>query len=150
VSPRRLALFCCVSTLVWALHAVAGEMVELRIETVLATNSSQHFDSRLIDIRPQLHAFRYSSYRLVQEERRRVGWGTQADFSLPGGRFLQVVPREYANERIALQVMLMEGATPTPLMSTVLSIRNHGALYVGGRKHQEGMLIIRIGAAADE
>jgi hypothetical protein len=150
VSLSRLALLCCASTLLWTLQAVAGEMVELRIETVLATNSSQDFDNRLIDIRPQLRAFRYSSYRLVQEERRRVGWGTRADFSLPGGRFLQVVPREYANERIALQLMLMEGTAPTPLMSTLLSIRNHGTLFVGGRKHQEGMLIIRIGAAADE
>ena len=149
--PSRLALGCFASVLLlWACQTVASEMVELRIETVLATNSSQDFDNRLTDMRPQLRAFRYSSYRLVQEERRRVGWGTQADFLLPGGRFLQVVPKEYANERIALQVMLLEGTTPTPLMNTSLSIRNHGNLFVGGRKHQEGMLIIRIGAAADE
>ncbi len=150
MSPCRLTLLCGVSLLLLALQAVAGEMVEVQVETVLATNSSQDFDSRLTDIRPQLHAFRYSSYRLVQEERRRVGWGTRANFFLPGGRFLQVVPRDYTNERIALQVMLMEGATPTPLMSTLLSLRNHGTFYVGGRKHQEGMLIIRIGVAADE
>lgn len=146
----RSVLCCCAGALLWAAHAVAGEMVELHIETVLATNGSQDFDHRLTDIRPQLSAFRYSSYQLVQEERRRVGWGTRADFSLPGGRFLQVVPKEYVNERIALQVMLMEGATPTPLMGTALSIRNHGTLFVGGRKHQEGMLIIRIGATAEE
>lgn len=146
----RSVLCCCAGALLWVAHAVAGEMVELRIETVLATNGSQDFDDRLTDIRPQLSAFRYSSYQLVQEERRRVGWGTRADFSLPGGRFLQVVPKAYVNERIALQVMLMEGATPTPLMSTALSIRNHGTLFVGGRKHQEGMLIIRIGATAEE
>jgi hypothetical protein len=146
----RLALFCFASALLWALQAIAGEMVELRVETVLATNSSKEFDNRLTDIRPQLSEFRFSSYQLVQEERRHVGWGKQADFFLPGGRFLQVVPKEYTNKRIALQVMLMEGTTPTPLMNTLLSIRNHGTVFVGGRKHQEGMLIIRIGATADE
>src|SRR5919198_1713810 len=109
--PSRLALWCVASVLLWACQTVAGEMVELRIETVLATNSSQDFDNRLTDMRPQLRAFRYSSYRLVQEEHRRVGWGTPADFVLPGGRFLQVVPKAYANERIALQVMLLEGTT---------------------------------------
>lgn len=145
----RLALLCCLGTLLWMLQATAGEMVELRIETVLGTDSSKDFDNRLDDMRPQLRAFRYSSYRLVQEERRQVGWGKQADFSLPGGWFLQVVPKEYVNERIALQVMLMEGTAPTPLMSTDLFIPNHGTLFVGGRKHQEGMLIIRIGAAAE-
>jgi hypothetical protein len=137
--------------LLYASLAVAGEMVELRIETVLATNSVQDSDKRLPDdMRRQLREFRYKSYRLVQEERRRVGWGTRADFMLPGGRFLQVVPKQYADERIALQVMLMEGPSPTPLMNTALSIRNHGTLFFGGRRYQDGTLIIRIGAIAEE
>jgi hypothetical protein len=128
----------------------AGDTVELRIETVLASNTSPYFDNRLEDIRRQLGAFRYTSYRLVQEERRRVGWGTQADFALPGGRMLQVVPKQFEDERIALQVIIMEGTSPTPLMNTALSIKNHGTLFFGGRRHQEGTLIIRIGAAAED
>jgi hypothetical protein len=47
-------------------------------------------------------------------------------------------------------VMLIEGTTPTPLMNTLLRIRNHGMVFVGGPTHQEGTLIIRIGATADE
>ncbi len=147
---RCLVLFCVATILAWVLQANAGEMVEVRIETVLATNASKDFDNRLMPFRPQLNAFRYSSYRLVQEERRQVGWGKQADFSLPGGRFLQVVPKEYVNEKIALQVMLMEGSTPTSLMSTYLRIPNPGALFIAGQTHQEGTLIIRIGVAAEE
>jgi len=146
----RLTLFCFASTLLWTVQASAGEMVELSVETVLATDSSQEFDNRLQDFRQQLREFRYSSYRLVQQERRRVDWGKQADFFLPGGRFLQVVPKAYTNdERIALQVMLMEGTTPIPLMDVLLSIRNHGTFFVAGRKHQEGTLIIRIGATTE-
>jgi len=142
---------CCVAgVLLVASLAFAGETVELRIETVLASNTSPYFDARLEDIRRQLGAFRYKSYRLVQEERRRVGWGTQADFTLPGGRMLQVVPKQFEDERIALQVIIMEGTSPTPLMNTSLSIRNHGTLFFGGRRHQEGTLIIRIGAAAED
>jgi hypothetical protein len=146
----RVALLGFAGTLLWVAAARAGEMVELRVETVLATDSSKEVDNRLNDIRPQLKEFRYESYRLVQEERRRVDWGKQADFSLPGGRFLQVIPKAYNDERIALQVMLMGGASPTPMIDAVLSIRNHGMLFVAGPKHQEGTLIIRIGAAADE
>jgi hypothetical protein len=129
-------------------------MVELRVETVLATDSlvdpPQNPDTSLEDIRQQLSDFRFKSYRLVQKELRQVGWGKQADFLLPGGRFLQVVPKRYANERIALQVMLMEGSLPTPLVDTSLSIRNHGTLLFAGPRHQRGTLIIRIGAAAEE
>lgn len=131
--------------------ALAGEIVELRIETVLATNASPEPDEPLPNMQQWRGAFSYSSYRLVQEERRRVGWGKQVNFLLPGGRVLQVVPKAHTpNNRISLQVMLMEGTTPTPLMSTSLLIPNHGTLFVGGRKHQEGMLIIRIGATAEE
>jgi hypothetical protein len=143
-------LSCIVSALLGVSLAFAGETVELRIETVLASNASPYFDARLEDIRRQLGVFRYKSYRLVQEERRRVGWGSQVDFSLPGGRILQVVPKQFADDRIALQVMIMEGASPTPLMNTALSIKNHGTLFFGGRRHQDGTLIIRIGATADE
>ena len=129
--------------------ASADDTINLRVETVLATDTAQEFDIRLTGMRSQLLAFRYSAYRLVQEERRKVGFGKQANFSLPGGRFLQVVPKEYANEKIALHVMLMEGTSPSPLMSTLLSIPNRGMLFVGGRKHQGGTLIIRIGASTD-
>lgn len=121
--------------------------VQLRVQTVLATDASQDFDTRLTGMRSQLQAFRYSAYRLVQEERRHVGFGSQADFSLPGGRFLQVVPQQFVDEQIALRVLLMEGGTPSPLMSTLLSIPNRGTLFVAGRKHQGGTLIIRIGAS---
>lgn len=150
MNRAHLVPFCFASVLLGAFQAVAGEMVELRVETVLATDSSKEFDNRLNDIRPQLDKFRYSSYRLVQEERRRVDWGKQADFLLPGGRFLQVVPKGYIDKRIALQVMLMEGTSPTPLVDTRLSIRNHGVVFFGGSKHQGGTLIIRIGAVTDE
>jgi hypothetical protein len=148
----HLALIGFASSLLWMAPARADEMVELRVETVLATDSSKEVDNRLNDMRPQLKEFRYSSYRLVQEERRRVNFGKQADFSLPGGRFLQVIPKAYNGDdgRIELQVMLMGGTSPTSLMSTLLSIRNHGMVFVGGPKHQGGTLIIRIGATADE
>lgn len=150
MSPSRLALLGFALALFWALQALASE-VELRVETVLATNSSTEFDNRLTDMKSQLErTFHYSSYHLVQEVRRKVKWGQQEDFSLPGGRLLQIVPKEYINHRIALQVMLMEGSTPSPLMNASLSFPNNGMVFFAGRRHQSGILIIRIGAAATE
>jgi len=150
VSSSRLASFCFTLALLWALQALASE-VELRVETVLATNSSTEFDNRLTDMKSQLErTFHYSSYHLVQEVHRKVNWGHQEDFSLPGGRLLQIIPKGYTNHRIALQVMLMEGSTPSPLMNASLSFPNNGMVFFAGRKHQSGILIIRIGAAATE
>lgn len=126
-----------------------SENVTVHVETILATNSEEPVDSRLKDIRRRLGAFRYSSYQLVQEKSQLVSWDKKASFTLPGGRFLQVVARAYANERIALQLTFLEGGIPTPLMSTTLNIRNRGKLYIGGREHQGGMLILRIGATTE-
>jgi hypothetical protein len=126
-----------------------SETVTVHVETILATNSEEPVDDRLPDIRRRLGAFRYSSYQLVQEKSQLVNWGKKTSFTLPGGRFLQVVARAYPNERIGLQLMFLEGDTPTPLMSTTLNIRNRGKLYIGGRAYQGGMLILRIGATTE-
>jgi hypothetical protein len=148
-----LLLGCVACALFTTGLVFAAETVELRIETVLATNAtntSPYFDARLEEFRNQWGAFPYKSYRLVQEELRKVGWGTQVDFPLPGSRTLQVVPKRLVGKRIALGVILMEGIPPIPVMNTALSIKNHGMLFFGGRRYQDGILIIRIGAAAEE
>lgn len=132
-----------------ALDSRAGEIVEIRIETVLATNSSQEVDQRLGQIKQQLdNLFRYSSYRLVKEESRRTRWGDRASFSIPGGRYLQVTPKSYRDNRVSMRVMLIEG--DRPMVDTELILRNGGVFFVGGRRHQEGVLIISIGAATEE
>jgi hypothetical protein len=146
-----LVLLCAFSTL-------AGE-VELRVETVLATNSpvaapspekgfAGNFNP---DLKAQLtRAFPYSSYQLVQRVSKKVQWGKREDFSLPGGRLLQIAPREYTNHRIALQIMLMEGSDPSPFMNAALWLPNNGTMFYGGRRYQDSVLIIRIGAAVKE
>jgi hypothetical protein len=44
--------------------------------------------------------------------------------------------------------MLIEG--DRPMVDTQLILRNGGVFFVGGRRHQEGVLIISIGAATEE
>ena len=120
--------------------------VELRIGAVLASNTGNSFDSRLTSLRrPFDSLFPYSSYRLLHEERRRVGWRREAEFRIPGGRYLIVIPREYKDGRVALSLMLIQGSRA--LVNTALALRNHGTFLVGGPNHRGGVLIIAIGAA---
>ncbi|MBM4255649.1 MAG: hypothetical protein FJ147_07105 [Deltaproteobacteria bacterium] len=150
MTPHRLTHLCFALTFLWALHALAEE-VELHIETVLATNSARPSDAKLKDLQPVLvETFHYSSYRLVQEIRQRTRWGESIKVSLPGDRQMQVTPRAYERQRIALQVMLREGKNPTSLLNASLSFPNNGTIFFAGRKHQDGVLIIRIGASAKE
>ena len=150
MTPHRLAQLCFTLAFLWALHALAEE-VELHIETVLATNSSKGFDTRLEDLKPLLiRTFHYTSYRLVQEIRQQARLGEPIKVALPGEREMQVIPKAYDNHRISLQVMLREGTNPTSLLTASLSFPTDGAIFFAGRKHQDGVLIIRIGASAKE
>lgn len=125
------------------LHSVPA--VEVRIGAVVASNSGRTFDPRLVALRQQFnHLFPYTSYRLVKEERQRVAWGAKASFDIPGGRYVLVIPREFRNGRIAMKVLVLEGARP--IVDTSLALRNHGTLLVGGPRHPDGVLILSIGA----
>ena len=130
--------------------ALAQEEVALRVSTILATDTSSEFDSRLDRMRRQLFGlFRYSSYRLVKEENRRCSWGSPNSFEIPGGRYLQVLPIAYKEDRVKLKVILIESGTAPPL-DTDFTLPNHGNIWVGGPKHPDGVLLISIGAAASE
>ena len=158
MSLSRIAPIGFAFALLWAFQALAQE-VELRIETVLATNSpvigpglTKGFEGKFnSDLQKQLtSAFPYESYQLLERVSRKAQLGKREDFSLPGGRLLQIAPREYTNHRIALQIMLMEGSAPSPFMNAALSLPNNGTVFYGGRRYQNGILIIRIGAAVKE
>lgn len=119
--------------------------VEVRIGAVVASNSGHGFDPRLVAFRQQFHnLFPYNSYQLVKEERKRVPWGGRANFEIPGGRYVIVVPREYRSGRIAMKVLVIEGARP--IVDTSLALRNHATLLVGGPRQSNGVLILSIGA----
>ncbi len=119
--------------------------VEVRVGAVVANNSGRECDPRLVVMRKQFDAlFPYTSYRLVKEERQRVPWGGQADFDIPGGRYVLVIPKEFKNGRVAMRVLVIEGTRS--IVETTLSLRNHATLLVGGPRQPDGVLILAIGA----
>jgi hypothetical protein len=126
--------------------AAGDDAVELRIDTVLASNTGTTFDSALASLRqPFVGLFPYSSYRLLQGEQRRLDWRCEAEFLLPGGRSLVIVPRGFKDDRVLLNVMLIAGARP--LVNTALALKNHGVFLMAGPHYEEGVLIIAIAAS---
>jgi hypothetical protein len=123
----------------------ANNGVVITIGAVLASNSGQEFDPRLVTMHRQFRTlFPYTSYRLVKQEQRRVMPGTKASFEIPGGRYLVVTPSGLTGERVSLRVMLLDGTRP--VVDTLLTLRRHATFLVGGPRHQQGVLIISIGA----
>lgn len=148
LSAAILSTWFCTATFVSAQEQTEANppTVEVRVGSVVASSTGQNFDHRLASLRRQFDSLLpYSSYRLIREERRRVGWQREAKFTLPGRRYLLVIPREYKDGRVALNVMLVQGART--LVNTAVALRNNGTFLVGGPPHQEGVLIIAIAAS---
>lgn len=126
--------------------AGAGD-VEVKVLAMVASNKSDAFDPRLDSMERQLRTlFSYRSYRLVSRQQRRLGWGSRASFDLPGGHFVQVLPKACQDDEVSMRVMLLEG--PRAVLNTDLTLPNRGYFLMGGRPHRKGVLIISIGAEA--
>jgi len=124
----------------------AGEMVALRVNCVLASNSGQEFDQRLGELKPRLNRlFRYTSYNLVKEKREKVTVGGKLMFEVPGGRYLIVLPKQFSNDgSVQMKVVLLENGRP--IVNTDISLKKSATFMVGGPQHNDGALILAIAA----
>jgi len=137
------------SVLLFAVYSNAAENsnqpVQLKIGTILASNQSDNFDTRLKPIEKQLKVMKYRSYRLLKEDSQSVPWKENATFEIPGGRSLAISPQESKNKQIALKVRLTEGAKP--LLDTTVRLQSRGHFLLGGPPHEGGALVISISAS---
>ena len=121
------------------------DSIEVRIDTVLAGNSGKGFDPALRPLKQPFRAlFPYSSYRLVQGERRMAAWRREEQFMLPGQRYLVIMPRGLQGDRVSLSLMLIQGSRP--LLNTVVSLKNNGTFLLAGPRYNDGVLIFAINA----
>ena len=122
------------------------QSVQVKIETILASNQSGEFDSRLKALEKQLRVLKYRSYRLLKEESQNVPSQGSANFEIPGGRSLIVSPQDFRNQQVALKVRL-QGAQK-PLLDTTIRLPNKGNFILGGPPHEGGVLVLSISAVA--
>jgi hypothetical protein len=125
---------------------ISAQAVQIKIETILASNQSDEFDTKLAPLQRQLKVMKYRSYRLLKEDSQTVPWQNSATFEIPGGRSLTVTAQEFRNKRLALKVGLQQG--DKPLLDTTVRMNNGGNFLLGGPRHEGGALIISIWATA--
>lgn len=147
LSATLTALF--LSSTTWAEGAPstqpAGDDVEVHVGAVLASNHGQETDHRLASMRRQFDSFfSYTSYRLVDDQRRKLPWGGKAEFDVPGGRYVMVSPRELKNRHVIMKVVVMD--RNHAIIDTTVALRDRGTFLVGGQRQPDGMLILAIGA----
>jgi hypothetical protein len=123
-SRVRLAVGLAVGVLTLRPPVATAGHVTLQVTTVQATDSGE-CDPSLEPLRARLRKVAgYSSYRALTDERRTVGWHSEEEFQLPGGRSLLLWPKSMQDHRVVLQVRLLDGTRR--LVDTQVRLQNRG------------------------
>ena len=143
----RLPAIACIALLLLA-HAVPASPdapIAVDVGVVLASSDGTTMDPELSSIRSQLQSmFTYSSYRMVDRQKRTLNVGETGDFGLPGNRSMRVTPVPSEGIKVRLAVQIMEGSSN--LLTTTLGLKRGGMVLVGGPSYQKGVLILIISA----
>lgn len=121
--------------------------VTVYIDTVMAADTNEGVDKRLVPMLPKLHGlFNFSTYSLVSHQEGETDCGKMIVFAIPGGKILHVQPRAVDGDMIAMEIVLFDGTRP--MMTTDLKLKNNGTLIVGGPRYETGMMFMSIGASS--
>ena len=124
----------------------SGNGIHVTVKTVLASQGKPFMDPRLADLTRELKTvFRYSSYRLLAQDNMRLKIGQTGRSSLPGQRILNITPIGIEGNRAKLRLEILKGNRQ--IFQTVIQLLNHGAITVGGPRHENGVLLFNIGNA---
>ncbi|HLK11752.1 MAG TPA: hypothetical protein VKW76_10260 [Candidatus Binatia bacterium] len=111
------------------LMPVAAAALDVQVISVHASESGPT-DAALDTLRPRLRRLAgYRAFRVVRTERRQCAWHSPEEFTLPGGRSLQLLPRGMEQQAVLIQVRLLAGRHR--LVDTNVRLRNRGTMLFG-------------------
>ena len=123
----------------------SGPPVTVDVGVVLASQEGTTVDPALSSIQAKLRSmFTYTSYRMLDRQRRSLSVGETGEFPLPGNRSMRVTPSPSQGKKVRLAVDLREGGKS--LITTTLGLSRGGMVLVGGPSHPGGVLILIISA----
>jgi hypothetical protein len=114
-----------------------AQPLDIQVTTVRALEEGP-CDPQLESLRPRLrHIAGYRAYHLLGEQQRRVAWRNTEAFELGDGRSLVLLPKGMVDERVMMQVRLLEGRKR--LVDTNVRLANGGTMVFGvGRDARSG------------
>jgi hypothetical protein len=144
---RGAALAAVTTGLLLLPGAVEAQDLAIEVTTVRATESGP-CDPELESLRPRLRRLAgYHAYRLIGEQQRRVAWRNTAAFDLADGHSLKLLPKGMDDERVKMQVRLLDGRRR--LLDTNIRLVNGGTMVFGvGRDARGGnralLILLRV------
>lgn len=125
------------------LHAAPSVSIEVGI--VQASSEGSSIDPALSKLKSKLQEmFKYTSYRMLDRQKRTLAVGETGEIPLPGNRVFKAVPASIEGSKVKLDVQILEGGKNR--LTSTLGLNRGGMVLVGGPSYQNGVLILVISA----
>lgn len=123
--------------------AWSDERVDVVVKTVLASQGKNYIDPGLSELARELQSvFRYSSYRLLGQNKMSIRKGETGSSSLPGNRQLKITPLRIKGSRVALRLEITKKGRQ--IFQTNVRLLNRSSITVGGPEYEGGYLLFNI------
>ena len=109
--------------------ATSARALSVQVTTVQASQDGPS-DAQLAPFRPRLRRLvGYRAFRVLHEENRPCAWRSVEEFTIPGGRLLNVRPKGMRDETVMMQVQILDGRRT--LVDTDVRLQNRGVMLFG-------------------
>ena len=137
-----LLLVAAISMLVMPAAVPAAE-INIGIKTILASNDQQYEDPQLRGIITELQSvFRFTSYRLLKQDRLALNQGQTGKVNLPDSRILSVTPTGNRGNRTPMELRINKKGRQ--IFKTQIELLKGGTITVGGPRYANGYLLLNI------
>ena len=121
----------------------AAPDIGIRVKTILASQDSAYVDPQLKNLVGELKSvFRYTSYRLLSENRLRLQITQTGTVALPGNRILRITPTGIRGKRAELNLVILKNNRQ--IFQTSIQLLNRKSITIGGPRHKKGILLLNI------
>ncbi|HEY5997545.1 MAG TPA: hypothetical protein VIU29_11025 [Candidatus Deferrimicrobiaceae bacterium] len=125
--------------------AFAAPSVSIEVAIAQASHEGSAIDPALSKMKSKLQSmFNYTSYKMLDRQKRTIPVGSTGEIPLPGNRVLKATPASLDGTKIKLNVQILEGGKDK--LTTSLGLNKGGMVLVGGPSYQNGVLILIISA----
>jgi len=138
-------LWCVTIFLLSPTLATGFEGIRVDVEVIKASRKSTEVDPQLKALVKELApVLNYSGFSLLKKIEIRLKQEKKEDVILPSDRVLELRFLGFKDKQARLLVRILEKGQET--FRTTLLLVNEGSVLIGGPPHQDGVLLLRIGA----
>lgn len=122
-----------------------GDEVGIGIRVILASHQAKGIDARLQDIQKNLGTlFNYSSYQLLQERSFLLSERQSDQLPLADNKDLHIQLIQEQRGTAEIRVEILRGGRS--ILKTTAKLKKGEPFFIGGLKHEDGVLILAIAA----